>query len=447
VSAKERSIVELTKLITAMREKGDVTALSRLVAEAKTEWLTKRKPGYSRVIYDLCSALNSKRTAESGIDELVSDLAISVIDAPGHEPPGAVARFLPFLLGDPEHASGRLQGDAWAKDRRVRAERWLKTWQSIRKQLAALPKSTGPFYINVSPPPETGLPSGVGPEAVKDPVLRKKFEQAIEENRRRAGAYSQKRALEDLDSSVIHRTKRYLIDAFSRSPLRTEELVELLEQYDIAEKTRAEILEEVRRRTAARGERDAQLSRRKPAPAAGKLQYSLNGVTYHDVPYPFYVPQETSITFKAPGKGGPWTWQGPAGARGTGDSIKIRFSALSTKETDLKTVTATGGDTITAHVVVYQLVPTMVPEDNFPGRALDRYGVCEFIDLSYETVPAGIRDDDLGGLRWVIASSDGDLYGGASGLGIYQCSDVAGTIALALQYVSGPFAGARARPK
>lgn len=37
-------------------------------------------------------------------------------------------------------------------------------------------------YVNIAPPPETGLPSGVAPSAIKDVKLREKYEQAIKKN-------------------------------------------------------------------------------------------------------------------------------------------------------------------------------------------------------------------------------------------------------------------------
>src|SRR4051794_23115863 len=97
--------------------------------------------------------------------------------------------------------------------------------------------------------------------------------------------------------------------------------------------------------------------------------------------------------------------------------------------------TATGaGGTATAHVVVFELHTVYTPKDDFPGRDYDAYGPFEIIHLSYRTVPAGVRDADVGGLQWVIKSGGGDLYGGAGGVGTYQCPG-AGAFALDLRVV------------
>lgn len=107
-------------------------------------------------------------------------------------------------------------------------------------------------------------------------------------------------------------------------------------------------------------------------------------------------------------------------------------------------MTATGnGGTATAHVVVFELHPVYTPKDDFPGRDYDAFGVYEFINLSYKTVPPGIRDVDVGGLRWVIREGGGDLYGGGGGVGTYQVGGGAGSFALDLQVLGRKPAGPR----
>jgi hypothetical protein len=154
------------------------------------------------------------------------------------------------------------------------------------------------------------------------------------------------------------------------------------------------------------------------------------------------------VTFKAPSAHENWIWKGSAGAAGQGNTIKVVFPSYSADIADTKTVTATlGGNTITANVIVFDLFPILIPKDNFPGRDLDAYGVCEFINLSYKTVPAVISEADLGGLRWIIEKGGGDLYGAEGGVATYQCSDVGGSFVVSLQYVGRPFLGAQAQKK
>jgi hypothetical protein len=435
-------IAELRKQIVTLRAKPDVKALQQLGVEIKAEWLAKKSPTHYRAILDLCLAISSTRTTEPDVNELIRDLAVAAIDSPGEKPARVLAQLLLFLQGDFEYSSGELHGDDWAKERRTRAERWLKVCKSIREQNAALPKPTGEIYLNIAPPGGK-YPSGVDPRAIKDPIVRKKYEEALAENSKRHDAHGKKRALEDAEKSAAQRSERYLTETYSKPPFRTDELTKLLETYQFPKASRLTIIAEVQRREAAKIERDAKLAKITSAlgkaPKNIKLQYSLDGSTFHDASFPLYVMQDTAVTFKTSATGDSWVWKGSAGAAGKGATTKVTFLKLSKEITDFKTVSAShDGDTITAHVIVYDLLPIYTPEDNFPGRSLDAYGVCEFINLSYKTVPAGISEADLGGLQWVISIGGGDLYGSAGGISTYQCSDVGGRFVLAIQLVPRP---------
>jgi hypothetical protein len=449
-SLPDGRIAELRKQIASLRAKTDVKGLRQLGVEIKAEWLANKSPTHYQAILELCLAMSSTRTTEPGINESIRDLVVAAIDSPGEKPAQIVADLLLFLQGDIEYSSGQLHGEGWVKERRTRAERWLKVCKSIREQNAALPKPTGTVYLNLMAP--EGLRSGVAPSAVKDPILRKKYEEAIAENSKRADAHRNKRYLEDSEQSAAQRAERYLTETFSKPPFRAEELTKLLEIYQFPKASHLTIIDEVRRREAAKIERDAKLAKMASAigraPTPRKLQYSLDGSTFHDASFPLYVMQGTTVTFKPPATGDSWVWKGSSGASGEGVKTKVVFSELSKDITDFKTVIAShGGDTITAHVIVYDLFPIYTPEHNFPGRDLDAYGVCEFINLSYKTAPAGISESDLGGLQWVIKSGDGDLYGRSGGIGTYQCSDVGGRFILAIQVVARPSIGEQIRKK
>jgi hypothetical protein len=436
-------IAELRKQIATLRAKPDVKGLQQLSGAIKAEWLANKSPTHYQAILELCLAISSTRTTEPGVNESIRDLVVVVIDSQGEKSSPIAADLLLFLQGDFEYSSGQLIGDDWVKERQTRAERWLKVCKSIREQNAAMPKPTGKTYLNIAPPGGQ-FPSGVDPSAIKDPIVRKKYEEALEENSKRADAQRKKRDLEDSEQSTTQRSQRYLTEAFSKPPFRTDQLTKLLEMYQFPKANRQAIIEEVQRREAAKIERDAMLAKMisalGKAPTATKLQFSLDGSAFRDVSFPLYVMQGTTVTFKPFSTADSWVWKGSAGASGKGATTKVVFSKLSKDITDFKTIIASqGGESTTAaHVIVYDLLPVFLPEDNFPGRNLDAYGICEFINLSYKTVPAGISESELGGLQWVIKSGGGDLFGSAGGIGTYQCSDKAGKLELAIQVVARP---------
>ncbi len=428
-------VTELRKKIEALRAKKDVTGLRLLGAEVKAEWLAKKSPAYYPVILDVCLAMNSTRTTEPGIDEAIRDLAVAAIDSPAEKPVAVVAKLLLFLHGDSDY----LADTAWVKKRQTRAERWLTVCTAARVQNASMPKPSGPLVMHVSPP--EGLPTGVGPSAVKDPVLRKKFEEAIERNRQLSEAYGKKSAFEDLEKDVAANAARYLVDAFAKPPFRTDELADLLAKHRFPKDNTATLMKEVRRREAAETERAAKYAKFTAGMSAtgNTLRFSVDGTTFRDAPFPLFIEQGAAVTFKAPFAGDACEWQGSSGAIGKGAENKVKFSAISANDADFKTVTATrAGGTATAHVIVYKLIPVYTPQDDFPGRDHDAYGIYEWINLSYKTEPAGISESQVGGLRWVIKNGGGDLYGGAGGLGTYECPGVGGSFVLDLQRLRRP---------
>lgn len=186
-----------------------------------------------------------------------------------------------------------------------------------------------------------------------------------------------------------------------------------------------------------------------------KLQCPQGGLAdpvgggYVDVSGTVYVLVGQSVTFRATptpiGSGFPVgkpVWSGSSGASGSAETVSVAFATVSGSTSDYQTVTATCGNTsATAYVIVFDLLPVATPQDNFEGRDLDAWGVCEYIDLSYRTTPSGISGPDIGGLQWQITSGGGDLDGGAGGVGTYQCPDEAASVVLSLVVTGGPMLG------
>jgi hypothetical protein len=179
------------------------------------------------------------------------------------------------------------------------------------------------------------------------------------------------------------------------------------------------------------------------------LQYLQGGAGYADVSGVLHVLVGQSVTFHAVPTpagsafpSGQPIWSGSSGASGSGDTVSVAFNQLSTSTSDYKTVIAAcGSSSVTANVIVFDLLPIQTPQDNFAGRDLTAYGVCETVNLSYQTTPAGISDYDIGGLQWQIISGGGTLSGGAGGVNTYQCPDVATTVNLSLVITGGPMLG------
>lgn len=260
---QDEQIRGLRERITVLRTANDLAGLRRLVTEAKTVWLPTKNAAYYPVILNLCSALKSMAPSHPDVYDAMRDLAVVAIDSSVEKSPDTAGKLLLLLQGDPEYSRGLLNGEEWAKERRTRTERWLKVWKSIHEQLAALPEPAGPRYVQVSPPPETGFPDGVAPSAIKDPVLRKRYEDAIETNTRNIKAYRKKHDLADFEKRFTDNAKQQLTSSYNKPPFATAELEKLLTESRFEARTRAEVVGEVKKRMAARMERE---SRQPPPP-------------------------------------------------------------------------------------------------------------------------------------------------------------------------------------
>lgn len=144
-------------------------------------------------------------------------------------------------------------GDEWVEQRRADTTIRLEAWKKLKEAIDPRwdPKDGPTLSVR---PPVAGLPSGVAPEAIESPTLRAEYQAAIEANKKKAAKYRQQHALRKLQRSFSRRTEAYLVEAYSRPPLKTEELEELLQKYVPDEDAaRSRIMQAVRERNERGG--------------------------------------------------------------------------------------------------------------------------------------------------------------------------------------------------
>jgi hypothetical protein len=86
-----------------------------------------------------------------------------------------------------------------------------------------------PPSLNVSPPPETGLPSGVDPASIADPRLRAEYEQEIKANQQKTQKYAFQMKLHQLDRRVTAQIETHLAITYSTNPDDFMELDKLID--------------------------------------------------------------------------------------------------------------------------------------------------------------------------------------------------------------------------
>lgn len=77
------------------------------------------------------------------------------------------------------------------------------------------------------------MPAGVAPEAIENPALRTKYEEAIAANMKLASKRNHQLMLREVDRRFPQNAEDYLIKVYSQSPNRMDELREYLGTHDI----------------------------------------------------------------------------------------------------------------------------------------------------------------------------------------------------------------------
>ena len=134
----------------------------------------------------------------------------------------------------------------------VGAEQRAEAAKVILHVYARLESNTDPTFdfskrgsINIPPPLETGLPSGVSPDAIKDPKLRRQYKEALRENTERLKAYTMQSLLRRLQKQHGSRIEQCLIGMYSPGP--ADELHELLNQFKIGQDAKDRIRRQLRK--------------------------------------------------------------------------------------------------------------------------------------------------------------------------------------------------------
>ncbi len=149
---------------------------------------------------------------------------------------------------------------------------------------------------------------------------------------------------------------------------------------------------------------------------------------------PMWVSKGANLQLKAiSSEGEKWpdrnpVWEGTAGATGTGPDKSFFAEKASANADELKTVTATCGDTVTVNLVVYTFEGVVSPTVYWPTRSMTKLGLRETANLSIKTTPdAGTGKDftdRVGGAKWKLFNSEvndseGELILKNDGTGVY----------------------------
>ncbi len=271
--------------VRAMRIKSDVETVQKFIADIDADWGANKDTDYYHLIVDLCGAVSSWSALDGTRSELVYKLATTGLDSSSHIPIDSEVRLLLFLQADPKFVEGRMPEMEWEKQRLVRVRRWLTAWQNLRVAKGKLPSVSGLLELNVDPPSGTKQVTypGMPPELIKDPVLRKEYQDAIAKNKARIDAHNKKIYLERLEESFVRPARRYISQAYCRQPYRLEELEKNLEEFGIAKEDRVALMTELSKCMGAKTEQASKTSKTIAKMQIKELEPAATSPYYADV--------------------------------------------------------------------------------------------------------------------------------------------------------------------
>ena len=232
------------KQLMASRNKNDLDVYEDFADAILNKWVTKSPIYYGRLTLELCKPLSSGNfndihdvglarkyalLALEKADEISLELELELT---GHVMTHPGMRYSP-------------KGQEFAKNRQKDCQIRLHAWQRL---LDAIDPAWDPNdlpQLNVVPPEQTGLPSGVSPQAIENPVLRAEYEVAIEANRQKIEKYNEQYRLRGWLKRYPKQTEEYIIRAYSTAPYNNEELIQYLNEYKLDEETKTRIIDTV----------------------------------------------------------------------------------------------------------------------------------------------------------------------------------------------------------
>ena len=225
----------------------------RFADELLSKWKSRNRENYARLVLAVCGPLGSGRFKEYRGYEVARKYALSALDKP-QEISVETEMELTGYVTTWTHGPNAPKGRSWEELRRQDVKVRLHAWRRLLDSIDHVWDPNDLPVSNVVPPPATGLPSGIAPEAIQDPKLRAEYEAAIEANRQKAERYAQQNALRKWLERYPKRTEEFIVQAYSIAPCNNDELAQYLEEYKLDEKTKSRIVEAVRKSIAEQTE-------------------------------------------------------------------------------------------------------------------------------------------------------------------------------------------------
>lgn len=235
----QRDLSELDSL----RQSGDLDSLERTINRDSLKWMRRDQKQFVQYMFKSCSTLSSYDIGNiSKRASLLSRYAILVLEGEDLTLEEN-AQFAEFLVFDPPE----IDQQVWKTLREQKARLLLAAWHRVAGSIDPTFDFADRPFLNVAAPPASGMPAGVDPEAITDPKLRAEYERAIVENAAQIRRSNKQIHLKQTAPRFFAEVQRYLVSAYSRSPMNLPELDGLLTEYLCDPVVHKRVLDEVRK--------------------------------------------------------------------------------------------------------------------------------------------------------------------------------------------------------
>jgi hypothetical protein len=222
----------------------DIRSFEKFADEIQKKWKAKDPEHYAKLMFEICGPISSGRFNTDNRSNIARKYALSALADPNKILLDTELELIGHMM-TPMVTRRAPTGQEWAQQRREDVQVRLHAWKRL---LDTIDPNWDPNDLplsNVVPPSATGFPSGVAPEAIKDPKLRAEYEAAIQKNEQKAERYGEQYRLRRWLKPFPKRAEEYIIQAYSKPPFDVEELKQYLDKYIADAPTKARILDAV----------------------------------------------------------------------------------------------------------------------------------------------------------------------------------------------------------
>lgn len=213
-------------------ESKDIESLIKFADDIDRVWKQIKCSDYFNLMLNICSRLSSLDFGQyerqlTLLHKYVSLTLLKDIEIP-LEIELKLLLFLPIGMVPSLH-----KGEQNAMDRTEMTKLWLRGLHRLHELLEPNFDFKDLPQRNIAPPHEAGARAGAAPAHIKDPNLRKEYEVALKENKKKAEIYNKQYKLKSLKKQFLPQMEHYIVKAYSSSASSLEELQELLSLYEI----------------------------------------------------------------------------------------------------------------------------------------------------------------------------------------------------------------------